>query len=283
MQVVSLNYKNSSLEEREAAWKNWQAADGVILKTCNRVELYTKENDGKSAILHLFKLASGLESQILGESEILGQINKLRETLNDSYLRKIFDQAVKVGRKVRRETGISRGNVSVASVAVTLLGKEKNKKIIVIGSGKVTEAVLKNLAKRGFQIVLVANRTFAKAQKLASIIEAKAIRFKELAEELIEADLVISSTAAPHFVVVPKQIKPRRKPLVLIDLAVPRDIDPAIAKLTSVSLYNIDDIKETISLNLLKRRIEAIKAEKIIEDEMEKFCAKLELATVAVA
>ena len=254
------------------------------MRTCNRVELY--QEPSVENVRHLFRVAAGLESQILVEWEILGQVKRAGLKAEDIGLKNLFAQAVAVGARVRRETGISRGNVSIASAAVAQADKlleEKDKKIVLIGSGKVSRVVLKNLMKRNFSFVLVANRTFAGAKKLAESIGGRAVRFDRLAQEIKDADLVISSTSAPHLILKKDQIGKRIKPLIIIDLAVPWDIDPKVVLVPGVTLLNINDIKEEISANLLERKFEAIKAKEIVDEEVRIFCGKLELAPAAVA
>jgi len=302
LQVTGVSYRSASTVEREKALTIFRALPGIPLATCNRVELYQIKNgklkienggiyyyENEDAVRHLFRVASGLDSQILGETEILGQVKEAYLKSRGQYwlLDKLFERAVLVGRKVRAQTGISRGNVSAASVAVskaiTLLGDEKaQKKILLIGAGKVTESVLKILLKADFSFVLVANRTYEKAQALAGRLGGRAIRFTKLREELRDADLVISSTAAPHIVMRAAQVGHRDKPLLIMDLAVPRNVDPAVAAIPRVTLLNIDDIKEAINLNLTKRKLEAVFAERLIEEEVREFCGQYVSEAVAV-
>jgi glutamyl-tRNA reductase len=252
---------------------------GVLLSTCNRVELYQLADSAASevAVRHLFRVAAGLESQILGETEILGQVRKVAVNAED-LLGQLFRSAVAVGKRVREETDISRGNVSIASVAVKIakdqLVEGAKKKTLIIGSGKIAEAVLKNLLKSNYEFVFVANRTFDKAEELSQRIGGSAVKFDRLADEIEGADLVICSTSAPHLVLKADRIKKRKKPLLVIDLAMPRDVDPAVAAIAGVKLLNLDDIKEEINLNLLRRRIEAVRAEQIVEQEVKLFCEK---------
>ena len=244
---------------------------------------------GREAVKHFFRVAAGLDSQILGETEILGQVRDayLRNAGKDSILDRLFERAIQVGRRVRDETGIARGNVSVAGAAVSkvkrLLGNNKEKKILLIGTGKVTEAILKSLLKMNFSFIFMANRSFDKAAEFARRLGGRAVRFDRLSEELQDADLVISSTAAPHIIVKKDQIKARAKPLIIFDLAMPRDVDPGISALPGVTLFNIDDVREEINLNLARRMVEAVFAEKIVEEEVKKFCAEFELVPAAAA
>jgi len=304
--LVGLNHKTSSVEEREEALKFFRELPGILLATCNRVEVYLQNTrleiprpefkfqnfyyfEGEKVIKHLFRVASGLDSQILGETEILGQVRKTYLESQGKYwlLDRIFGRAVEVGKRVRKETAISQGNVSVASVAVAkavkLLGGVYNRKVILIGVGKVSETVAKILWKLNFNLIYVANRTYTKALELAQKIGGNAVHFDQLAEELKDADLVISSTAAPHLVLRKQQIGLREKPLIIFDLAVPRDVDPEVSRLPGILLFNIDDLQEEINLNLLKRKLEAVFAEKIIEEEVKRFCESFALAPAAAA
>lgn len=302
--LIGLNYKTAAVEEREKALAIFRALPGILLATCNRVELYQVETApihrdrfpypfyyyvNEQAVGHLFRVASGLDSQILGEWEILGQVREayLRAKGKPPFLDHLFERAIEVGRRVREETRISRGNVSIASVAIAK-AREKlkgiaDRKIILIGVGKVSEVVLKTLLKMSLNLILVANRTYEKAYALTEKFGGKAVRFDELERELTDADLLISSTAAPHLILKKKQIMERKKPLVIIDLAVPRDVDPKVVEIPGVTLLNIDDIKEEINFNLARRKIEAVFAERIVEEEVEKFCERFALEHAAAA
>lgn len=297
--VVGANHKTASVEDRERALSVLRALPGVLLATCNRVELYTMTNElmtndqqgiyyykEEEAVKHLFRVASGLDSQILGETEILGQVSNAylkprEEGIIGPTLDRLFARAIAVGRRVRAETGISRGNVSIASVAVSkvkrLLNDVEKRKILLVGTGKVNESIIKTLLKLNCRLILIANRTYEKAKEIAKKIGGRAVRFDRLQEELSDADLVISSTSAPHVILKKEQIGQRVKPLVIIDLAVPRDVDPEVGNIDGVTLLNIDDIKEEINANLARRRIEAVFAERIVEEEVNKFCRSLEL------
>jgi len=303
--VTGVNYKTATVSEREQVLKGFQGRPGILLATCNRVELYrfamrsemldtpqliagySKTNIG--AIRHLFRVVAGLDSQILGETEILGQVRKayLANQGKDWLLARVFEKAIEVGRRVRAETRISQGNVSVASTAVAqtvkLLGDDKKKTILLIGTSKVNESIIKTLLKLKFNFIWIANRTFEKASALAREVNGRAVRFDRLEQEIREADLVISSTAAPHLIVGKDQIAERTKPLIVIDLAVPRDVDPKVVGISGVTLLNIDDIKEEINFNLARRKIEAVFAENIVEDEVRKFCEKFALAVAPAA
>ncbi len=291
--------------------------EAVILSTCNRVEIYASTDcaeDGideiknffsrfyeinektlfpylyiyrdRSAVRHLFRVSSGLDSLIVGESQIMGQVRAaLYESERSGFagysLNKIFDSAVLTAKKAHSLTGISKGKVSIGSVAVDFI-KEKSrtlsgKNILIIGVGKVTGLVLKYLEKEGRNVVFLSNRTFEKARFLADQIGAKAVRFDNLKEYLTKADIVITATESPHFII-KKSILDRRftihdsrttdKRLLIIDLALPRDVDPEIREIDSVELFGLEDLGAVIDKNRDRKRIEAGKAEQIIEIEV---------------
>jgi glutamyl-tRNA reductase len=295
LQVIGLNHKTASVEEREEAILLFRRLPGILLATCNRVEIYTENiinhkgsyyYRNEAAVQHLFRVASGLDSQILGETEVLGQVKEvfLRSKGKHWLLDQLFEKGIEVGRRVRLETGISKGSISIASVAIKkgfASLEQEFAKIVLIGAGKLTESILKTLLKREGSIVCVANRTFEKARKLTDRFGGRTVHFNGLIEELKDTDLVISSTAAPHLILREKHIESRKKPLTIIDLAVPRDVDPAVSKILGVKLLSIDDIKEEINLNLVQRQIEAVFAERIIKEEVKKFCEKYASALVA--
>lgn len=294
--VAGVNYCTTSVDDREKARREFSKLPGILLATCNRAELYQTQrsnikyssylHQGSEAVKHLFRVAAGLDSQILGETEILGQIREayLKSGAGKhSLVGRAFERAIEIGRRVRAETGISRGNTSIASVAVgKVRGLAGNKaKILLIGSGKVTETIIHILLKMDSNFILIANRTFDRAMKIADRIGGRAVRFDRLKEALPDADAVISSTAAPHLILKKEQIGGRNKPLIIIDLAVPRDVDPAAADIPGVTLLKVDDVREEISLNLMRRRLAAVFAEKIIAEEVKKFCGSYALEPAA--
>jgi glutamyl-tRNA reductase len=237
------------------------------------------------AVSHLFRIASGLESMILGEYEVLGQV---RQALQDAEstglislpLLNLFQQAVRVGRRARLETGISRNSVSVSSVAIDLakktFGDLSNCKVLVISAGEASKLAVKALVKHGISQLIVTSRSYEKALALASAHGGKAIPFHHLKEPLIEADILISSSGAPHFILEPSvvaeamQSRPHR-PLVLIDIAVPRDIDPRVKDIENVYLYDIDDLETVSGSNRRQREKEKEKVMTIIDAEVAKF------------
>jgi len=292
---------------------------GVILSTCNRTEIYAcltedkeKRPGGKEqiirfflsnyqfaedeirryfyvledadAIRHIFRVASGLDSQVLGETQILGQVKSVRKMLKDSgivngLLDELFEKAVDVGRVVRRETKISRGNISIGSVAMRMLEEKlkdlSDKLILIIGAGKIGALVSKYFRKRGIRGIFVSNRTYARAYELSLNCGGEAISFSQLKEKLKEVDIIISSTASPHFVLrkelLAEVMQIRVKPLLIMDLALPRDVDPEAKKISGISLYNLDDLKSVIEENFVRREKEAKLAEVIVQREVNKF------------
>jgi glutamyl-tRNA reductase len=301
LKVTGLSHNASSVCERERVLAELKNSAGILLSTCNRVELYSAGEDvsdrfeggynysGVEAVRHLFRVASGMDSQILGETEILGQVRDagLKLEKDEGFSRQLFLKAVEVGRRVRAETGISRGNVSIASVAIkkslASLGSFEGKKIVLIGAGKVTSSILRTLLKSAGSVVCVANRTYDKAREITDVIGGRAVRFSELPGELADADLVISSTAAPHIVLRKGQILKREKPLMIMDLALPRDVQPEVSDVAMVTLFSIDCIKEEINLSLIRRKVESLFAERIVAEEVKKFCELYELEAAAVA
>lgn len=276
----------SRIDEREQFLINLKAntrMKGVLLQTCNRVEFYSGRGEISSEIArHLFRVVSGLESAIIGESAVVGQVKQayLNATLNsqlDKSLHKLFQHALFVGKRVRKETGISKGAMSHSQAAVDFLFKKtghiNNLKITVIGVNALNEKIIKFLIKKDAEPVFIGNRTFEKANELAEKYGAKAFRFDQLSNILEKTDVLISATAAPHFILKRENFKTQRN-LYMLDLAVPRDIDPAIGELPNVNLYDIEIIEKEIRNNLLVRQEKLVEAEDIIENELEIFSNK---------
>lgn len=301
-----------------AALRAFREIDGVldcvILSTCNRFEVtclltedasaeavfadflktwYSLEarvvfpslyfHTGREAIRHLYRVASSLDSLVIGEPQILGQvkdaIHAARQTgcLN-TQLAKLFEKALGTAKKVRSETEIASSAVSVSYAAVELarkiFGDLKGKHVLILGAGKTSELTAKHLLNCEIKSVVVSNRTYEKAEELARRLHGKAAHFSELQPHLKEADIVISSTGAPHPILtkadVAEAIKERpNRPLFLIDIAVPRDIDPEVNRLSDVFLYDIDDLAGVVGSNLKMREKAAQQAEKIVNREVE--------------
>lgn len=290
----------------DALCEQTAAKEAVILSTCNRVEIYAvtdgppaamieevrefllhgREADdnvfyaknGTECVEHLFKVASGLDSMVLGETEILGQLKAAYQTALDrkrtgGHLNKAFQKAFNAAKLIRTGTNIQRGSVSVASVAVELAGKIfdslDDRTVMVIGAGDTSEKTARALFSRGAQRVLVSNRSYERAEVLAAGFGGRALHFDEWETEYLAVDIIISSTSAPHYVIDRKKLEPlqagrQHRPLLLIDIAVPRDIEPGVNFLEDVYLYNIDDLQAIADDYLRLRREEISACEAII-------------------
>jgi len=238
----------------------------------------------QDAIRHLYRVAAGLESMIKGEAQILGQVkDAYRTACNAStcrlFMHKLLHTAFRVGKRARAKTAIGVGAVSVSLAAVELaervFGDLSGKQALVVGAGEMAELAAVQFADRGADLTL-ANRTESKARELADKLGGRIAPFEPLAEAVAETDLVFASTAASHFVITEAMLRPimpvrRRGDLLLIDLAVPRNIDPAIRSLDGVCLYDIDDLRAAVDRNLAQRRTEIPKVERIVEKELAAF------------
>lgn len=317
-EIMALN--GNSLQSAYRELTSYEAVHGaVILSTCNRTEIYVTARDVEEgfralrdfyarrlsveidelngilyqpncndAIHHLFRVASGLDSMVLGETEVLGQvkdayIEAIENNASDGILNALFQKAIYVGKRVRTETGMDQHAVSISTVAVEMakqvFGELSGRTVLVIGAGQMSELALKYLVASGVSSVVVSNRSYDRAACLAEQVKGEAIRLDELRERLPEADIIISCTAASHYVLRSEEISPyitlRDQPLLLIDIAVPRDIDPALGSMDGVHLYDIDDLKNVVDVNLDERRKAARLSEKIILDELDEFNAWL--------
>jgi len=291
---------------------------GIILSTCNRTEVYTVDSDDchaekasldflkarldipdagllqyvylfkdKTAIEHLFRVASGLESMIVGEFEVLGQVGHALEVAEgagmvDLPLRYIFQSAIRTGRRVREETGISKNALSVSSVAVDLatriVGDLKGYKMVVIGAGEAGRLVAKVAKGRGISHMVVVGRTQERASALAAELGGTPISPSNLGEELLTTNIVVTCAGALHRILSVGQVKRAIEkrpelPLVIIDIAVPRNVEPAVSQIRNVFLYNIDDLTELSNLNRKQRENEIQKATQIVADELDKFAS----------
>lgn len=245
------------------------------------VSLY-RLNDEATA-LHLFRVAAGLDSLVPGEGEILGQVRAAYETgATGPVLDRVFRQALHVGKKVRAQTGIAESPASVSSAAAALaeqvFGRLAGRRILIIGAGKISESAARSLTSRGAEIAFVANRTLDRAGELAQRFGAEALPLERVEEELERADVVVSSTSAPGVVLTRQQVARalparRGRPLFLIDIAVPRDLDPAIHELGGCYLYDIDDLEAVVAESLAGRRREAARAEALVAEEADRFRA----------
>ncbi|HVU09426.1 MAG TPA: glutamyl-tRNA reductase [Verrucomicrobiae bacterium] len=244
-------------------------------------EIYTLTEP--HSLQHLFKVAGGLDSMVLGETEILGQLKDAYELArkNNSTgarLNKIFQRAFNVAKQIRTETNIQRGSVSVASVAVELAEKIfsslAEREVLVLGAGDTSEKVARALLSRGAKSIIVANRSFERAEILAKEFSGRAVQFDNWANEFEKIDIAISSTAAPHHILDRAKLEPlmklrKNRPLLLIDIAVPRDIAPEVNFLENVYLYNIDDLQAIADDYLKQRKEEIVRCEQIIAEKVK--------------
>lgn len=314
-----LSFKSSSYHPLEKFKTNFLPfKEAYFLSTCNRVEFcFILENSKKKeflnnfisfiekessfkwselsqhfyfleneeAVKHLFEVACGLDSMVIGEPQILGQIKEAyKEALNfrtsGIILNRLLHRCFFVAKRVRTETGIGGGAVSISyaayGLAKKILGSLKDKNLLLVGAGEMAELACMHFLSGGIKNILIANRTLSKALELAEKFKGSAYSLEELPSALILADIVISSTSAPHYIItknlVSSILKPRKyKPLFIIDIAVPRDVEPEVNKLENVFLYDIDDLKSVVEENLKERQKEAIRAKVIIEEEVFKF------------
>ena len=291
-------------------------SEAMILSTCNRVEVLVEASDEAPArdflsayhrvpsesivkhlytlrnndvVRHVFRVASSLDSMIVGEPQILGQIKEAYRFAHDAgtvgvHIGSVMDRAFVVAKKVRTETGIARSAVSVSYAAVELarkiFGNLQGKSVMIIGASKMGELSAKHLKRAGVSMVAVTNRTFERAVEMAQAFDGAAIPFEHLSDHIDRADIVISSTGAPHFVITKPEaeriIRQRKnKPIFFIDIAVPRDIDPAVNQIDNVFLYDIDDLQQVVDENIKERMSEAVRAEALVDDEVRAFRSKL--------
>jgi len=292
------------------------AKEAMVLSTCNRTEVYASSGDidalkaavvgaltgrfnvdrkwleeytytmcDEEAYKHLFLVASGLDSMVVGEPQILGQVKDAYQSActfgaSGPFFRKVFHRAFQVAKRVRTETRIGYDPVSISGMAVELarkiFGDLGHRQILVIGAGEMCEIALKHFKKGGLQEIFVTNRTLAKAQRLAEEIIGSAYPFEEISELLLKADMVLSSTGADEPIIdkamVAHAMKLRKnRPLFFIDIAIPRDIEPSVNDIENVYLYDIDDLKGLAQAHLLNRMQESQKAHAIVGEEVERF------------
>lgn len=245
--------------------------------------------EGREALLHVFRVTSGLDSLALGEPEITGQVKSAWAKAQQAgtagrFLDTVFQKALSVAKRVRNETAISAAAISVPYAAVELareiFGSLEGHKVLILGAGKMGELSARYLVNKGASPVLVANRTYEHALSLAEKLSGIAVPFEERFKHLAEADIVISSTGCPHIIFDredARRIEQQRggRPLFLIDIAVPRDVDPAVRDVPGVFLYDIDDLEDVVERNLSERRAAAGQAENIVAAEAESFVKKL--------
>ncbi len=289
----------------------------VVLSTCNRVEIYGVTDkssvgaeavfrslnpsgmdlspylffhEGADALRHLFSVAAGLDSMMLGETEITGQVKLAYQTahaakLTGGVLNRVFQKALQTAKEIRTRTQSGRGATSVGSAAVELAEKIfgsdlAQQTIMIIGAGKMGEACVRHLAKKGNRTVLVSNRSLERAQSLAAEFGGRAVKLDECLPALAEADIVVSSTGCPETILHRAEIKAvmhsrRNRRLVLIDIAVPRDIEPDVQSVGGVYLYNIDDLEALVRENVRQREAGLEQCHEIIEEHTKAVMAKL--------
>jgi glutamyl-tRNA reductase len=290
--------------------------EAVAISTCNRTEMYLVAGDAveaesaalasmarhasirptelvsaiyslrdDDAVRHLFEVVAGLDSMIVGEAEVQGQVKRayevaLVEGVTGPLSNRLFRDALAAGKRVRTETGISRSHASVSSVAVelgrTVLGELQKRSVLLIGAGENGELAARAFHTRGAETVVVANRRYDRALGLAERFGGTAVRFDEMLPKLVETDIVVSSTGSPHQIVGREELadvvaQRDGRPLLLIDIAVPRDIDPEVRDLPGVTLYDMDDLQLEVARNLGSRDAETPRARAIVAEEVERF------------
>ena len=281
-----------------------RSGEAIVLSTCNRTEIYVAGEaieeaesaaglddpalvgvryrlGGEAAALHLFRVAAGLDSLVPGEGEILGQVRGAFEAGKPGpLLDRLFRQALHIGGRVRSETAIGENPASVSGAAAALaqqvFGELEGRRVLLVGAGRTSELAARNLRTRGAEIVAVANRNASRGAELAERLGARAVPLGELGVALVDADVVVASTSAPSFVVtretVAGSLRARKgRPLLFVDLAVPRDVDPAVNDLDGCFVYDVDDLEVVVAEGLAGRRGEAVHAERIVEAEAAVF------------
>ncbi len=312
-----LNFPENTLPD---ALRKLMTYDGVkesmIVSTCNRVEIYASVRESTSGIdrikqfisdyhnlsrealekslyvypdaqgvRHTFRVASSLDSMVLGEAQILGQMKDsfdiaLKTKTTSTIMNKLLKKAISVAKRVRTETRLAEGAVSISSAAVELakkiFGTLDGKHVMLLGAGEMAELAAQHLLGNGVKNIMVANRTFERAEELAKEFKGDAIRFEHFPDALVMVDILICATGAPHYVVsrdmTQKVLKQRRnKPIFMIDISNPRNIEPEVDKVDNVYLYDIDDLQSKVDVNAESRAREAEKAEEIVTQEVETY------------
>jgi glutamyl-tRNA reductase len=334
--VLGVNHKTAPVEVRERfaipesrlpeALAKLTGMDGIeegmIVSTCNRVEIFARSQNGHcdlqqfvreyfgfsageyepyifehqqlEAVKHVFRVASSLDSMVVGESQILGQVKEAYATARavgtvNSQLDHLMTRAFAVAKKVRNETSIATSSVSIASVAVELaekiFGSLAGKVVYLVGAGKMCELAARHLLSHGAKKIYVANRTFDRAVALADKFDGEAVPFERLYDTAPWADIIISSTGAPHVIFRKEHGEKflharKNRPMFFIDIAVPRDIDPALNDLDGIFVYNIDDLQQVVQSHIGDRRKEAVRAELLVDEEVRKFEERAQTAEV---
>ena len=304
------------------------AGEAVILSTCNRVEITLTTDDacdpgalvdgflaalkgvdppalqphlyrheGRDAIHHIFRVAASLDSMVVGEPQILGQLKAAYGAAKDcgalcGWLDSLMSRAFSVAKRVRSETGIGQMAVSVSYAAVELarkiFGSLSNRTIMIVGAGKMSELAARHLRRSGASHVFVTNRTHERSMEMAKLFQGTPVEYTRFQSMLPEMDIVIASSGAPHYILTREDMQRviaarRNKPMFLIDIAVPRNIDPAVNQIDNVFLYDIDDLQEVVNSNLRERHKEAERAEIMVAEEVDRMMARLKVAEVTPA
>ena len=297
----------TNLGERAAELKELEDLDEIVLlSTCNRVEVYAAwrrpalvspsllgslchelhdfrsyayVHDGLNAVRHLFRVAAGMDSMVLGETEIVGQVKQAYETaraarLTGGTLNRVFQSAFKVVKEIRTRTGIGHGATSIGGAAVELAAKFfghdlSSQSVMILGAGQIGEACVRHLAKRGVRSILVANRSFDRARQLATQFGGMAVRFDDRHAAMVGADIVVASTSCPNTLLRRADIEQamaarKNRPLILIDISVPRNIEPGTHEIENVYLYNIDDLNAIVCANARTRQRELFLCHQIV-------------------
>ena len=335
-QLIGVNHKTAPVEVRERLaipeshlpealrcfTQHPGVQEGLILSTCNRVEMLARTQNGgadlrgflgdffkmdhsvmdphlyeyreKDAVRHVFRVTSSLDSMVVGEAQILGQVKEAYATARavgavNSQLDQLLTRAFAVAKRVRTETAVGSSAVSVASVAVELakkiFGSLNGKHVYLVGAGKMTELAARHLLAHGAASIFVANRTYDRAIRLAQKFDGQAIEFNRLYETCDRADIVITSTGAPHAIFRREHgelflSRRKNRPMFFIDIAVPRDVDPEMNKLDGIFVYDIDDLQQAVASHVADRKKEAEKADDIINTEVERFQARIQTLDV---
>lgn len=312
-----LHFPPNRLAEPLAELKAYdELLEKLILSTCNRVELYARVHhvykgsqlvkqflsdyhkvsltdfepylyqfSDYDAVCHTFRVCSSLDSMIVGEPQISGQVKEAYNLAKEfgavgPIIGQLFENAFHVAKKVRTETRIGESAISVSYAAVELskkiFGDLADKSVMLIGAGEMSELAARHLVGNGVKTVFVSNRTHSRAVELAEELGGMAVNFEQMPQQLAAADIVISSTGAPHYIIKKEQVlnilKMRRsRPMFFIDIAVPRNIEPSVNEIDNVFLYNIDDLESVVEANLKERQREALKAEEIIKADVAKY------------
>jgi glutamyl-tRNA reductase len=335
-QLIGVNHKTAPVEVRERlaipesrlpeALRQFTqhpgVDEGMILSTCNRVELIAQSKNGgadlrqflgdffqmdrsvidphlyeyreQDAVRHLFRVTSSLDSMVVGEAQILGQVKEAYATARavgalHSHLDQLLSRSFAVAKRVRTETAVGSSAVSVASVAVELakkiFGSLNGRQVYLVGAGKMIELAARHLLAHGAGSIFVANRTYDRAIRLAQKFDGQAIEFSRLYDTCDKADIVITSTGSPNAIFRREHgemflSRRKNRPMFFIDIAVPRDVDPEMNKLDGIFVYDIDDLQQAIASHVADRKKEAERADDIINTEVERFHARLQTLDV---